>query len=561
MKTVPAFAVPVLWLISFFFSIPLVEPYEISRLIAVGAAVAAFGLVLADPANRMALVTLTPFIALVSIFLVWCGLTFFWSVSPFTTVIAWGTLSLLPLWLMIFAVLPLAMSQIMLTLKLAVAMSVALAIWALLQFFLLPEFLTSYGTIRHPFADPNNYAALLNMGLFTALGLAFISPHRRMRWLLQGAAVLMMVALVLIGSRMAMIVTVVSGIVFFALTLKTPGYHHKFWGVFCVAAVLALIASDLHGADRVTSLERTIELLVPAEDASVSARLLIWESSLALLKEYIWIGAGLGSFYLLYPSVRDADENSSAGYMAHSDPLQFGIEAGLPAVIMLYAILVMVLVMFVRYLKITVRDDHMRVLVVGLFCALLTLALHMHVSFHLFIAAPLALAGLLMGVFIRLMPQSKAAVRCRLMPWGVIDLLLLAAFLVVLQSCLFSEMHTRQAVAALDRGDMQAFGGLVNQAGEEGFGLNPRPYILAASVPMGLLQTSTLPADEREKLFRQADALIEKGLARSPLSASAYVARSMLYETMGRSEESRQFLDRALKINPRDAQARLLRGE
>lgn len=556
MKTVPFYVVPVLWLISFFFSVPLVEPYEISRLVALGAAVAALGVVLADPANRLASINITPLSVLVTLFLVWCGATFFWSVSPFVTVITFGTLCLLPLWFLIFALLPMTSAQVMLTLRLAVVALALLALWAVAQYFVFTSFLTSYGTIRYPFADPNNYAAILNMGLFAALGLSFATDHKSQRVYSGVAAALMMAAIVLIGSRVAMAVSVVGLLGFGLLARRNAGFDFKVIGFVVLAGIIALAATTLFSAERITSVMRVAELVQPAQDASLSARFMIWSSSWGLLKQHWLAGAGLGSFFLLYPAVRDAAEIYSSGLMAHADPLQFGIEAGLPAVILLYAILVCVLVGFIQFLR-SDQPAATRLMVVGLFCALLTLAIHMHASFHLFIAAPLALAGMMMGVLARYLP-ARTLVTCKLMPWGVIDLLLLAAFLVVLQSCLFSEMHTRQALEALNRQDMPRFGALVNQAGEEGFGMNPRPYVLAATIPMGILHTSRLPVEERGKLFHQADGLLDQGLARSPVSAGAYFSKGLLYASIGRGDEAQQFFEKALKIDPRHEQARAM---
>jgi|GEM_PF-5544648 len=554
MKTMPFYVVPVLWLISFFFSVPLVEPYEVSRLVALAAAVAALGAVLVDPANKLATIKITPLSVLVSLFLVWCGLTFFWSVSPFVTVIAFGMLCLLPLWFLTFALLPITTAQIMLTLRLAVATLALLALWALAQYFVFTSFMTINVTFRYPFADPNNYAAILNMGLFAALGLSFTTGHHSERLWSWIAAALMMAAIVLIGSRVAMAVSVLGLITFALLGRRSAGFDFKQIGFVLLAGVVALLATTLFSGERITSVMRVTELVQPAQDASLSARFMIWASSWELLKQHFLVGAGLGSFFLLYPGVRDAAEVASSGLMAHADPLQFGIEAGLPAVILLYAILVCVLVGFIQFLR-SDQPAQTRLMVIGLFCALLTLAIHMHASFHLFIAAPLTLAGMMMGVLARYLP-ARQLVTCKLMPWGMVDLLLLASFLVVLQTCLFSEMHTRQGLAAMDRGDMQTFGAKINQAGAEGFGLNPRPYVLAASIPMGILQTSRLPEEEREKLFRQADGLIDQGLSRSPLSAGAYFSKGLLYASTGRGEEAQQFFEKALKIDPRHERAR-----
>ena len=557
MKKITFLAVPVLWLISFFFSVPLVEPYEVSRLLALGAAVAALGVVLADPRHRLAQMSVTPLVVLVSVFLISCGLTFFWSLSPFVTIISWGTLCLLPLWFLILAVLPVTQAQTMIALRLAVAGTTILGLWALAQFFVLPQFLDVNGSIRYPFADPNNYAGLLNIGLFAALGLLSVTEKKSSKILLNAACVVMMTALVLIGSRMAMIVSVAGLCLFAGLAFQSPAFSRKTFFLVVAAGVLAFAGSGLFNDVRVTSIERAAELTAPAQDKSVEARTEIWASTFDLIGQHWMTGSGLGTYYLTYPSVRAEAEIYSSGLMAHADPLQFWAEAGLPAILLLYSILLVVLFGFFKFLK--QADDKARLLGIALFCALLTLALHMHVTFHLYVASLLTLSGLILGVLARMF-AGRVLLSCRVGTQAATGFILLLGFLVVFQTCLFSEMHARQAVELLNKNDMSGFGAKVNQAHQEGFGLNPRPYILAASIPLGILQTSKSSPEEREALFRQADGLLDQSIALSPINPGAYFTKALLYGAMGRGEEAIGFLEQTLKFDTHHPQARAMLG-
>lgn len=568
MKQVLSFAVPAFWFLSFFFSLPLVEPYEVSRLLALGFGVAALGVVLCDAGNRAAVLRVTPLAVAVVAFLIWCGLSFFWSLSPFMTIISWGTLCLLPLWFVIFALMPVAF---MATLRVAVVAVTMLAVWALAQFFVWPQFLDVNGSIRFPFADPNNYAGLLNMGLFAALGLVFGggtekgSPHPGplprgegvKKALLTICCVLMMVAMVLIGSRMAMMVSLASMLVFVALAKNVIGFEKKIVLIVLAAGVLAFAGSGWFNDSRVTSLERAGDLSAGVADASVATRTAIWSSTFDLIGQHMWGGTGLGTFFLMYPAVRDKSEIYSSGLMAHADPLQFWAEAGVPAVVLLYAILVLVLIGFVKFLKQSPADDQTRLLAIGLFCALLTMALHMHVTFHLYVAALLTMSGLLLGVLARMLP-GRVLVACKMGTPGLSVLLLMLGFLVVFQSCLFSEMHSRQAVELMNRNDVAGFSAKINQAGQEGFGLNPRPYVLAAGIPLGILMTSKLSSEERETLFVQTNGLLDQGLAVSPVNAGAYFSKALLYGAMRRGDETRGFLEQTLAIDPSHSQARAM---
>lgn len=559
MKTLPSFTAPVLWLVSFFFSMPLVEPYEVSRLLALGAGVLALGVLVLDPAAGTARMPRMGLAALVAAFFVWCGLTYFWSVSPFITLIAWGTLALLPLWFLIFALMPVSKAQVMLVLQLLVAAGAALSFWAVMQFTVFTGFLDINGALIHPFADPNNYAAVLNICFFTGLGLA-LHGEGRGRVLYLSACGLMVVAMLLVGSRAGLLLGAAT-LVIFALLLRpslTPPQRKRGMLVMAGALIAALAAGLILIAqfdhERVTIFSR-MESFVRMADDSGSIRLMLYSAALDLIRQAPWGGAGLGSFYLLYPAVRAPAENISAGLMVHSDPLQFWAEAGLPAIILLYAILIAVAGRFIAFVRAKTADHKQHILAAALFCALLTLAAHMHVSFHLFVASLLTVCGLVLGVWAR-MTVAEPVKTMPAKPVGAGCLIMAGLLLVVFQTCLFSEMHTRQAVAAMAAGDMARFGDKINQANREGFGLNPRPYVLAASIPLGLLQTTQgLSAEEKQALFDQTESLLDRGLERAPLHAGAYFSKAMLYSAMGRKKEAGVFIEKTLALDPRHPQA------
>lgn len=562
MKNALSFAIPALWLFSFLFSLPLLQPYEISRFLALICALAAGGLVLALPENKNARFAPTLLMGLILALTFWLGMTFFWSVSPFITIIAWGTFWLLPLWFLIFAVMPLTENQIMLTLRYFVGAAAALAIWALAQFFIVTDVLTSYGSIRHPFADPNNYAGLLNLGLFIALAFCMTAYTMRARYLYLAAAILMIMALVLIGSRTALAIMLMTALLMAAFLKRDKaggaGLLLKPLATLLVLVGLTFLLSALYNTDRVTSWERLQDITLLFNEPSWLARLDIWSAAVTLIRENVALGTGFGTFFLLYPSVRLPSEIHSSGLMAHADPLQFWMEAGAPTAVLFYALLIAFLWRFVRYLKsgITGRTA---LFVIAIFCSLLTLAAHLHLTFHLYVPSLLVAAGLLSGVFVRLTQQHEPPARSwPLQACGGLFLLTLGCFAVVYGSCLYSEMKAGQAVQKLAQNDIEGFSQAVNQAGAAGFGLNPRPYTLAATIPLGLLQTGPRDMAQRQILFEQTDRLLDLSLARSPVNPGAYYAKALLYASM-KKPEMRQYLDLTLQYDPRHAQAGALK--
>lgn len=564
MKTLTPFLLPCLWTFSLLASLPFFQPYEIYRLLALAAALGAWATLLTQPALRTATLTIIPLTAVILAFALWCALTFIWSVSPFVTVIAVGALWLLPLWYLIFAMLPVTQAQLKMALTGAVLVAALMGAWALAQYLLWPQFLNQNGNIRFPFADPNNYAGLLNLGLFMALGM-LINLRADWRWgrvLLLAASLLMLVALVLIGSRMAMVCTL-AGLGVFAICMRAEISvaalaPMKLVLGLAIVMIGALLASGLWGENRLTALERVLELAALTDDKSIAARFDIWTATWQMITQRLWLGTGLGTFFLLYPAVRAPTEIYSSGLMAHADPLQFWAEAGLPALLLFYTVLLLVLGRFLRYMRRPAADKSESGLVIGLFCALLTLAMHAHVTFHLYVPTLLVMTGLALGAFTKLTarPQERG-VRLPFQTPATLGFLALLALGVIYQSCLFSEMHARQATLALAQGDIESFSRRVNQAGRAGFGLNPRPYVQAASIPLGLLQTSRGPVTERQALFLQADQLLDRALALSPVNAGAYYSKALLYGVMGRPEVDR-YIDLTLTYDPQHPQARLL---
>lgn len=559
MKNILSLSVPFFWLLSFFFSLPLVQPYELSRFLAVLCALHAAVIVIGSPANRGVRLSLNRPVFFMLAFSVWLGLSFFWSVSPFVTIISWGSFLLLPLWFLIFVYAPFDRDQLLTSLRLFVGALTALAAWGLIQFFILPEYLSTYGSIRHPFADPNNFAGLLNMGMFVALGLFLYERQKPYAVLYVMAGIAMAMVMILIGSRVALAVMIVTAL-FMMLVCRFArhnDYKMGFGSLLLLAAIIVatFLISSIYNLERVTAWERLTHMVLLLKDPSWLARMDIWASTITLICESIWQGTGLGTFFLLYPSVRHDTEVFSAGLMAHADPLQFWQEAGLPAVLLFYAFLIVMLGRFIGAWRTAPRFGNVYILIVALFCGLLTLVMHLHLTFHLYVPALLTATGLLAGLFIRLSTNETQTSRTVSMPLvGHIFLLLIGGFMVAYSSCLYSERMADLATERLAANDLEGFSDAVNRAGKAGFGLNPRPYVLAATIPLGLIQTGRMPESERIALFSQTNDLLERSLARSRINPGAYYAKALLFGAMKRPGFE-DYLALTLKYDPKHPQA------
>ena len=69
-----------------------------------------------------------------------------------------------------------------------------------------------------------------------------------------------------------------------------------------------------------------------------------------MLMDAPWLGIGLGTYWLYWPTYRHPDD-TSGGFYVHNDYLQIWIETGLPGFLLLLAVYVAVFIMFVRLVR------------------------------------------------------------------------------------------------------------------------------------------------------------------------------------------------------------------
>jgi len=313
-----------------------------------------------------------------------------WATIPYNAILFASVLSVLPFFcisLILFAWSYKGLKIYAVTLG---AMSCVLAGWAVIQYFFIEEFI---GTrIHHPMLNPNNLAAILNMGLLPVIALYFVSSKRQM---VIGSFVLVLLffaALLVTQSRGAMISFIMAVTILFLVTRGCDGVNWKKVGAFLIglAGVYFAIESYRNGLAGLLFSGNILEI------TSVSDRISLWSSTLEIIREHFWLGTGLGTFYYFYPAKRLPTERSD-GYFAHMDPLQFWQEMGVLAPILFYAVLIAVLVRTVRTVRVLPVNSSVRFEVIAPFCALFALAVHTHITFHFYVLGTLIPAAVLLA--------------------------------------------------------------------------------------------------------------------------------------------------------------------
>ena len=205
-----------------------------------------------------------------------------------------------------------------------------------------------------PLLNPNNLAAMMAVGFIGACALA---RDERLTVYACPFVALFAAALVACNSRAA------AAAAAFALVAMS----RSVLVLLASGAVVGVIAAGKWG----------IEGLF----ATVQARLDLWRVSVQMVFDAPLLGWGMGTWQRLYPAYIDHAQ-TTAGYFAHNDPLQFAVEMGVPAAILFYACVV------ASFRKVNT----------GFFC-LLALVAHTHVSFDLYVPAVAVVAGLCLAAW------------------------------------------------------------------------------------------------------------------------------------------------------------------
>lgn len=261
------------------------------------------------------------------------------------------------------------------------------------QYFVLGERADGF------FPDANAAAAVLYAALLPLLYRLTAGRDAGVaRWLLGGLLLLLSVGLWTSFSRGGigswLIALVGTGIVFALAGTNT--LRRRFGAclaVFALAWALVYLGPQ-------QPIDRNVAHL--SQDSSLHVRLLIWQSTLDIYKEAPVLGTGLGTFVLEYSRYRSPGDTGTAGAMAHNDYLQMLAEGGPLSLALLIAFVLGILIGAIRLFRRLLRGRHDRdgprqnamLRDMGLFAALLALAVHATVNFIFYVPLLALLAGL-----------------------------------------------------------------------------------------------------------------------------------------------------------------------
>lgn len=431
---------------------------------------------------------------------------------------------------------------------------VVLAVWALVQLLVMDT------TPRSVFLDINSHAAFLGLIALPVAAQFLIETGTgtRRRWLSAALLLLLILAIAITGSRGVMVSAVIA-----LLPLVWLAWRHAsrraLWQMLSLIAI-GFVAGNLLAQGYTVS--RMASVMDPV--SAGESRYLIWRAAWKLVESSPWLGHGLGNFVHLYPDVRDPTD-SSAGYMAHNDYLQFWVEAGLPSVILLLLLYAACAWYFVH----GSGESRRRIEAAGLFGGLLLVALHSFLNFNFYLAATLLVAGLWLGRLHELtVPATTRSVvfaPARFIRSSVYRLLVVlvlaipAAWLVAVGS---AYLAYQQGLEHASKGSFLSAHESFNLA-ERLFPEMDVAYFTHADLYRYMLRS--LPADkraDREALFRAAEESLNQGEQLNRYRAQTYWVRGDLYASApdltgpGWSGRAETEYKKAIALNPRFFAAR-----
>ncbi|MBP7721151.1 MAG: O-antigen ligase family protein [Alphaproteobacteria bacterium] len=414
-----------------------------------------------------------------------------------------------------------------------------------------------------PFADANAFAGFLLPGLFAALGLMLGGKTRVHSNAGLVLAVLSAAGLMASGSRGGLVAAVLAFMIFVALSWPQIRHHRRCIFAFLVAtAVLAILPGIMpeHNAG-----ERIVRTFT-GEEPVLWTRPAIWAATWQTIREHVWTGTGIGTFYLYYPAV-NTDDYFSTGRMAHNDPLQFWAEMGVLAPLLFYAFIIAACAATRRALKNVAPDDQARIHIIAPFCALGALVLHAHVNFPFYIPATLMLAGIFMGYWFmqvrRVLPDAGTAVMRHRQALKIVLIVPLLAVLYGFMSLQASHIVFMRGDMRGITGDLEGFANDINKASRMAARKNVEAVLMAAQVNTAKLQAQGgIARAGAQQLHDETVALLDEAQKLNPRYATIVYTRGLLARSralLGLEGEGSQetFFLEALALDPRYYPARI----
>ena len=500
-----------------------------------------------------------------TLFWLWLAITLLWTPVIYVSVFDFWWLSALPLVFWIYTIAP-DKDRIWPGIAgLALVLVVALALTAIFQFWILNQ------SPRSAFLNINSHAGVLNLVALPVAGYFLAGygydRYKKVLLVLATAFFLLVYAVALTRGRGAMI-SLLTGLAMIVAVAggRTP---KKATVMLLILAAVAIGLANVswHGqlAERIGTLSDPM--------TAGAGRFVIWRQTWEMIGGSSWLGIGLGLFPLIYPQYRDPSDGTT-GFFVHNDYLQIWLEAGLPGLLLLVALLLSTIFLFVVALRRTGVTAARKIEMTGLFSGLFAVALHSSVDFNFYVLVTTIIGGVMLARFHGLAAPAAGIGHWYIRPaawmgasaYRTITLLLVLFPLVYFGSISLSIYET-------DKGLEEAKQGRLEEA-DRSFARAHRIYPYADNILINhadlyrhiLRVAPGLATEKKSELFAQASSMLVEAERLNPLRPLNFLVRGRLYQEnptlIGENgaEKIGDAYRQALKLNPRFYHARAAYG-
>lgn len=519
-----------LWLCALLCSLYIVNEWQLGFFVdAVFLLMAWAWVSLSDAARRAWTIPKSMVLVFAAAFWAWTFLSLFWSEQPLVSLTAFCFFSAMPLTFLVFVLNPDEKQFRQIAIALSVVFS-ALGVWAVIQY--CTDYNPFGGQAHHPLADPNALGGFFNIALIPAIAGLLLARTRMQAVMLLGFITVIAAGLIATGSRGAMFSLVIALVVLFVASAPLVKRAGAKLGLAALAIVgVFALAQFTSSYDWNTPMTRITDTILMTQADVTNNRLNIWDGAVAMVKEHWLLGTGFGTFFLYYPEFRSPQEFIGVSH-AHSDPLQYWAELGILGPVLFYAFMIAAIARTWKSLVRLPSDDVRRIHILAPFCALGAIVIQTHVSFNFYNLCILFGSGFLLAVWFEatrrvLADETLTADFPATVGMGARRFLIALPFIPILYlfgTYMASEYFVNRARdALLVRGDLSAFANNLVLANGANQGMNYRTWLLAANIPMGILQeTANGLSDEKKKEFyEQAMGQLFKVRALNPRSSAA----------------------------------------
>ena len=466
------------------------------------------------------------------LFLLWAGVSIFWSIEPHRTLVEFLQVSLYGFAFLLTCTLD--EKNLFRLGRILLVVAVLVGLFGLSQYLLLDT-----GRIRSTMANPNAFGIFIGMSFL--LGWSYYL--RKPRHILAFACVIILVVLILTRSRGAYISTGVALPLIVLLgfdikeikqaAIKTAICFGAAWLITQGLINLAPVLQGLGVADEGTTVGELISTRQEFVAWSGVSRVSFWETGARIFLSQPLSGTGLGTFFMAY--FTDYADNIWYSRFVHNHYIQTMAELGVFGIVTLLGFLLAT----ARLVWLKLKEKTYPLFFPGLLAAMVAFLIHIGGDFSWNFPGAAILFFICCGAVVSLAGSEQASLR-GIKKAGLVLLALLIFALTAWQ--LSAQLVYRQAASYQQRGDAVGMAETYDMANSF-YPINPSAFYDASYIYY-------LLAHDREDrdLLEESIERAERAVALSPADATLHTNLGKLYFELGLHHKAEEHLKKAVEL-------------